>query len=711
MEVFMAYDTQFIRNVVLLGHSGAGKTTLAETMLFESGVINRMGKVEDGTTVSDYHDIEKEKQKSVFSSVMALDWRNYRINLIDTPGTMDYIGEVVGAVKVAATTCFVVDAEFGVEVGTDRLWQYTLKYQKPTLFVINKVDKENADFDAAVEEIKEHFGREAVVVQYPLNQGLGFNAIVDVLKMTMYKFPNEGGKPEKLPIPAAEIERANALHNELIELIAENDETLMDKYFEKGSLDEDEMREGLRLAMVKHQIFPIFCVSSVRNMGTGRLMGFIDNVAPSPMDAEGPTLPDGGKFQLDPDGKTLIYLFKDHLEQHVGDLMYFKVFSGTIKPGMDLVNHTTGNSSRIANIFTTVGGKRTEVQELKTGDIGAVVKLKDANISDTLRDKSLNIGLRPLTFPEPVYSVAIKPVKSGEEEKLMTALLAIHHEDPSLVIENSAELNQVVIHTQGEEHLSVAKYDLEERFKIQVEFSEPKIPYRETITKTVKSHHKHKKQSGGAGQYGEVYFVLEPYTEGMPATEGVNVRDTQVIELPWGGKLVFQNCIVGGVIDTRFMPAILKGIMDKMQNGPIVGGFVRDVRVSVYDGSMHSVDSNDAAFKMAALKAFKDGFLSAGPQIMEPVYDVEVLVPQEYMGDIFSDLNTRRAQIQGMDQAGSFQKIKAVVPLAELHRYATYLKSASQGKALFTKKFNRYEKVPYDVQQRIAKEAAVEMEE
>lgn len=707
----MAYDTSKIRNVVLLGHSGSGKTTLAETMLFESGVIHRQGKVEDGTTVSDYHEIEKTKIKSVFSSIMALDWRDYRINLIDTPGTTDYVGEVIGALKVAATAIFVLDAEFGVEVGTDRLWEYTLRYKKPSIFVVNKLDKENSDFNSSVQAIQERYGREAVVVQYPLNEGLGFNTIVDVLKMTVYKFPSGGGKPEKLPIPASEIEKANKLHNELIETIAENDETLMDLYFEKGSLDEDEMRDGLRKAMCNHQIFPIFCVSATRNMGTGRLMGFIDNVAPSPTEAEGPKQKDGSIFNLDPDGKPVIYLFKGHLEPHVGDLNYFKVCNGTLKSGTDLVNQTTGNTCRIANIFTTVGGKRTEVHELNTGDIGAAVKLKDVHISDTLHDKSLNVALEAIRFPEPVLSMAVKATKSGEEEKLMTALTQIQHEDPSIVIENSAELNQLIVHTQGEEHLSVVKYDLEERFKLSVEFFEPAIPYRETITKSVRSSHKHKKQSGGAGQYGEVHLLIEPWYENMPKPDGLNVRDVQEIDLKWGGKLVFQNCIVGGVIDTRFMPAILKGIMEKMENGPLVGGYVRDVRVSVFDGSMHPVDSNDAAFRMASLKAFKEGFLNAGPQLLEPVYDVEIRVPQDYMGDIFSDLNSRRAQVLGMELVGSFQTIKTIIPLAELHRYATFLKSASQGKASFIKKFAKYNNVPFDVQQKIAKNNLAEVEE
>jgi elongation factor G len=708
----MTYETGNIRNIVLMGHTGSGKTTLAETMLFESGGITRIGTVEDGTTVSDFHDIEKDKKKSVYSSVMALDWRGYRINLIDTPGSLDYSGEVIGALRVAATAAFVINSEWGVEVGTERLWEYTQRFKTPSMFIVNKVDADKSDFNHTVEMLQESFGRQAVVVQYPLNEGIGFNSIIDVLKMTMYVFPNSGGKPEKKPIPASEKERAEKLHNELIEAIAENDATLMDRYFEQGTLDEDEMREGLRSAMVHHDLFPVFCVSARRNMGTGRIMGFLDNVAPSPLDAHGPELVDGSFFTVDPKGKPVAFLFKDHLEPHVGDLMFFKVYSGVLKPGMDLINSTTGAVTRLANLFTTIGEKRVEVQEVKAGDIAATVKLKDANISDTLCDKSLNIRLKPLEYPEPVIRMAVKPVRQGDEEKLVQALQQLHHEDPSLIVENSQELKQLLVFGQGEEHLSEVKYELEHRYKLPIEFYEPGIPYRETITKAVKAHFRHKKQTGGAGQFAEVHMIVEPYFEGMPNPPDVNVRNTEVIELKWGGKLVFNNCIVGGVIDARFLPSILKGVMEKMENGPLTGSYVRDVRVSVFDGSMHSVDSNDAAFKTASLQAFRAGFLEAKPQLLEPVYDIEVITPQEFMGDVMSDLSTRRAQILGMDAYGKQQKLRGLIPLSELHRYSTYLRSVTQGRASFTIRYNSYQNVPYDVQEKvIAKRKEHELEE
>lgn len=708
----LQYNTDQIRNIVLLGHTGSGKTTLAETMLFESGGINRMGTVEDGTTVSDFHDIEKDKKKSVYSSVMALEWRGYRINLIDTPGSLDYAGEMIGALRVADTAAFVVNSEWGVEVGTERLWDYTQEYKTPCLFIVNKIDADKSDFNHAVETIQASFGRQAVVVQYPVNEGVGFNKIIDVLKMTMYAFPNAGGKPEKLPIPASEKERAEKLHNELIEAIAENDVTLMNRYFEQGTLDEDEMREGLRLAMVNHDLFPIFCASARRNMGTGRIMGFLDNVAPSPLDATGPELTDGSILKVDVAGKPVIFLFKDHMEPHVGDLMFFKVYSGVVKTGMDLMNMTTGATTRLANLFITVGEKRIEVQEIKAGDIGATVKLKDANISDTLVDKSLSLKIKPLEYPNPVIRMAVRPLRQGDEEKLVQALQQLHHEDPSFSFENSVELKQLLVFGQGEEHLAEVKYELDHRFHVGIEFYEPGVPYRETITRSVKAHYRHKKQTGGAGQFADVHMIVEPYYEGMPNPPEVNVRNTEVIDLKWGGKLVFNNCIVGGVIDARFMPSILKGVMEKMENGPLTGSYVRDVRVSVFDGAMHAVDSNDAAFKTAALMAFKQGFMDAKPQLLEPVYDIEVVVPQEFMGDVMSDLTTRRAQILGMDSFGKQQKLRGLIPLAELHRYSTYLRSVTQGRATFTIAFNSYQNVPYDVQERvIAKRKEMELEE
>jgi len=698
------YEPSNIRNVVLLGHSGSGKTTLAETMLFESGVISRRGSIAERNTISDYHDIEKEKQKSVYSSLITLDWRGYKINLIDTPGTMDYFGEVIGPLKVAATGIYVLDAQNGVEVGTEALWKYTELYKTPSILVINKVDQEKSNFWEVVDQAKERFGRQVVVVQYPYNEGTGFNAIIDVLKMTMYEFPDEGGKPDKLPIPDSQKDRAQLLHNELIEAIAENDEMLMDLYFEKGELDEDEMRDGLRKSMVNHDIFPLFCLSAEKNMGSGRLMGFIDNVAPSPLDMGEVQLSNGGSYKINPKDKSALFIFKTHSEPHVGDLSYFKVYAGSVQAGMDLVNSTNSNTVRLGTLFTCQGSKRSEIASLAAGDIGAVVKLKDSGVNDTLHDKAGSVEFAKIEFPEPIIRTAIRSAKEGEDDKLATALHQLVREDPSLHVEHSQELRQTILSGQGEEQLAQVIYTLQNRYKIATELEEPKIPYRETITKSVRSSYKHKKQSGGAGQFADVHLLIEPWYEGIPDPKDLSVRDRQVIDLAWGGKLVFLNCIVGGVIDTRFMPAILKGIMDKMENGPLTGSRARDVRVSVYDGSMHSVDSNDAAFKTASLMAFRKGFIDASPQLMEPVYDISVRIPSEYMGDVMGDLATRRAQIQGMDTDGNMQIVNAKVPIAELYKYSTSLKSMTQARASHTRKFSHYAPVPSHIQDKVVKE-------
>ncbi len=704
------YQPKNIRNIALLGHSGSGKTSLAETMLFESGMIKRRGFVGESNTVSDFHPIEKEKQKSVFSSFMHLDWRGTKINLIDTPGTADFVGEVVNALKVADAAIVVLDAEHGVEVGTEMLWNIVKDMNKPAMFIVNKVDHTNSNYQMVVDLCKERFGREVVPVQYPFEEGEGFSTIIDVLKMQMYEFPEEGGRPDKLPIADSQKSQADLQHNDLIEAIAENDEMLMDLYFEKGHLDEDEMVEGLKKAMLNRQIFPMFCVSAGRNMGSGRVMGFIDNVLPDPLEANKDTDENGNEVAVDPDGKPLAFLFKTISEEHVGDLTFFKAYGGSLTTGEDLVNHSKSSTNRLGSLFLTQGGKRVDVPKVHAGDIGAVVKLKDAGVGDTLHDKSIDIGISKVNYPEPTERMAVRSQMKGEEEKIGTALNQIQREDPALRVENSIELKQVILSGQGEEHLGVVRQMLEQRFKLHPEFYEPGVPYRETITRPVKAQYKHKKQSGGAGQYGEVYLYLEPYEEDMPPTPDVSVRNTQEIDLEWGGKLVFQNCIVGGVIDARFMPAILKGVMEKMENGPLSGCRARDLRVSVYDGSMHQVDSNEAAFKTASLMAFKQGFLDAKPQLLEPVYEVEVTVPGEFMGDVMGDLSTRRGQVQGMDSEGTFQKVKALVPLAELYRYATHLRSMTQGRASHTRKFNGYIPVPHEIQERIMKQTA-ELEE
>lgn len=695
------YNPTRIRNIVLLGHSGSGKTTLAETMLFESGAIHRRGTVEENNTVSDYHPLEQEKQKSIYSSFMNLDWRGHKINLIDTPGTQDYVGEVAGAIRIADTAMFVLNAEQGVETAADSLWKMAEKYSVPSMVVVNKPDAQRSDFWKTVEEAKETFGREVTVVQFPYSEGDDFHAIVDVLRMTMYEFPEDGGKPDKLPIPDSVRVRAVRLHQELVETIAENDEFLMDIYFEQGELDEEQMQNGLNLSLVNRQIFPLFCTCASRNMGSGRVMGFMDDVVPNPLESKPPQRKSGGPFHLEPDSDPAIFLFKTQSESHVGDLIYFKVYSGSVKPGLDLVNSSNNSTVRLSNLYVTEGHNRLEVPEVKTGDIAAAVKLKDSEVNDTLSLKGMDLSLKPIEFPSPVIRTAVKLTSEGDEDKLGNALHQIQREDPSIVIEYSQELRQIIIHGQGEEHLAVIKNQLTNRFNLDVEFVAPKIPYRETITKSSSAHYKHKKQSGGAGQYAEVEMLLEPYREGMPDPEGMKVRDVDVHDLPWGGKLVFQNCIVGGVIDTRFMPAILKGVMEKMEEGPMSGCRVRDIRVSVYDGGMHSVDSNEAAFKTAAIMAFKEAFMNASPQLLEPVYEISVTVPQEFTGDVMSDLGTRRGQVQGMEGEGAIQTIHAHVPLGELDHYSTRLKSMTKGSAAHTREFSHYARAPHDVQERV----------
>lgn len=698
------YEPSRIRNVVLLGHSGSGKTTLAETMLFESGTTNRRGSVDQKNTVSDYHEIEKEKGKSVFSSFLNLDWRGDKINLVDTPGTSDFIGEVVGALRVADTAIFTLNAEYGVEVATESLWKYTEDYNIPSLFIVNKPDSAQSDFQKTVDMAKERFGRGVVVMQYPYSEGEDFHAIIDVLKMTMYEFPEEGGKPDKLPIPDSHKSQAELLHNELVEAVAENDETLLDLYLEQGELTESQMQEGLQKSLLNRDIYPLFCCCAKHNMGTGRVMGFLGNVAPNPMQANPPILTGGDQMEVKPDGDPVMFTFKNSAESHVGDQLYFKVYSGSVMPGLDLVNSSNSNSVRLSSMFMTNGEKRVEVDEVKTGDIAAAVKLKDTGVNDTLRKKGDDIEIEPIKYPTPTIRTAIKLKSEGEEDKLGNALHQLQSEDPSLNVEHSQELKQVILHGQGEEHISVIEHALHHRFNLDFEFVSPKIPYRETITTSIKTHYKHKKQTGGAGQFAEVYMLMEPYSENMPEHNDLKVRDVNEIDLDWGGKLVFRNCIVGGVIDNRFMPAILKGIMEKMENGPMSNCRVRDMRISVYDGSMHSVDSNEAAFKTAALMAFKDGFMKASPRLLEPIYNVEITVPAEYMGDVMSDISTRRGQIQGMDAEGSIQKIRAQVPLEELDHYATRLKSMTQGSATYTREFSHYANAPHEVQERVIEE-------
>jgi elongation factor G len=708
MKVF---DAKHIKNIVLLGAAKSGKTTLAETMLYEAGLINRRGAVENQNTVSDYHEVEHERGNSVYATAMHTEWRDYKINIIDTPGLDDFIGEIISSIRVADTCVLLINAQHGIEVGTELIWNYADRYQKPVIMAINQLDHPKSNFDLTLESIKNRFGSAATLMQYPVNQGDGFNSIIDLLKMTMYKFPPEGGKPEKLPIPDDQKEKAEALHNELVEKAAENDETLMELYFDKGSLDEDEMRQGLKIGMMNHEVFPIFCLSAKQNMGSGRMMGFIDNVAPSSIEMKPEPSDNGESMPHGANDPTSLFVFKSLVEPNLGKMSFFKVISGSIQVGQELINHQTGQSERLNQLFIMDGKNRNPVEKLVVGDIGATLKLKSTETNHTLKEKSVANSVKPIQFPGPRIRTAIVAKNKQDDEKLGEVLKKIHQEDPTVEVEYSRELRQLILSCQGELHLSMVKWALENTYGLDVDFVTPRIPYRETIRKAADASYRHKKQSGGAGQFGEVYLKIEPYQEGMEEPTGFNIRNKEETELPWGGKLVFYNCIVGGVIDLRFLPSIKKGILEKMEEGPLTGSYVRDVRVMVYDGKMHPVDSNDISFKIAGMMAFKDAFTRADPQLLEPIYDLEVVVPEELMGDVMTDLQGRRSIIQGMEAKGAYQVIKAKTPLAELDRYTTTLRSITQGRANFSTSFAEYATVPYDIQQKLMADYKQQVEE
>lgn len=700
------YDNKHIKNIALLGSPKSGKTLLAEDMLFEAGIIHRRGSLEGKNTVSDYHEIEHERGNSVFATALHTEWKDYKINIIDTPGLDDFAGEMIASLRVADTCVMTINAQHGFEIGSELVWNYAEQFSKPVILAINQMDHPRADFENSLHSLRTHLGNKVTQMQYPLNQGPDFNEIIDLLKMVLYRFPAEGGKPEKLPIPASEKEKSDRLHNELVEKAAENDEKLMEKYFEKGTLDEDELRLGLKEGMIHHDVFPVFVMSAKKNMGTGRMMGFIDNVAPTPREAKPEMTKDGKEISCDPKKPTVLFVFKSHLEPNLGKLSFFKVISGEVAANSELVNSQTGAVERIHQLFIMDGKNRNPVDKLVAGDIGATLKLKDTYSNQTLHDKSLEVTVRPIEFPQPRIRVAVTAKSQTDNEKIGEVLGKIHQEDPTLEVEYSKELKQLILSAQGELHVAVCKWLLENSYKLNVEFDTPRISYRETIRKPSSASYRHKKQSGGAGQFGEVHLKIEPYEEGMPEPDEFTIRGKEVINLEWGGKLVFYNCIVGGVIDSRFIPSILKGIMEKMEEGPVTGSYVRDVRVMVHDGKMHPVDSNDISFKIAGMMAFKEAFIKAEPQLLEPICNLEVRVPEEMMGEVMSDLQTRRSMIMGVDTIGNYQVIKAKTPLAELDRYSTSLRSLSQGRANFSQQFAEYLPVPFEVQQKLAKELA-----
>ncbi|MCM1153046.1 MAG: elongation factor G [Muribaculum sp.] len=709
------YKTNEIKNIALLGAKGSGKTTLAESMLYECGIIKRRGTIDGGNTVSDYFPVEKEYGYSVFSTVMNVEFNNKKLNIIDCPGADDFVGSAYTAMGVCDLGVIVVNAQNGVEVGTQNIFRTTAKLKQPVVFALNQMEGEKTDYDNVMEQLREHFGAKVVAVQYPIEAGPNFKSIIDVLLMKKLEWKEEGGAPEISDIPADQLDKAKELNQILVEAAAENDETLMDKFFEEGSLTEDEMREGIRKGLTDRSIFPVVCLSGARDMGVRRLMEFLGNVCPFVDEMPAPLNTAGEPVPPKADGPLSVFVFKTSVEPHIGEVVYFKVMSGTLHAGDDLDNATRGGKERMAQIFTVCGALRQPIDTLEAGDFGAAVKLKDVRTGNTLNAKGIDWQFDFIKYPAPKYVRAIRPENEADAEKLSGLLTRMHEEDPTWVIELSKELKQTLVKGQGEFHLRTLKWRLENNDKMPVIFEEQKIPYRETITKAARADYRHKKQSGGSGQFGEVHLIIEPYTEGMPEPETykfgnqefkMNVKDKQEIPLEWGGKLVVYNCIVGGAIDARFIPAIVKGLMDRMEQGPLTGSYARDVRVMIYDGKMHPVDSNEISFRLAGRNAFSEAFRNANPKILEPIYDVDVLTPGDVMGDVMSDLQSRRAIIMGMNSENGIEKLSAKVPLKEMSSYSTSLSSITGGRSSFSMEFSSYELVPGDVQEKLLKEYA-----
>ena len=709
------YSAMEIKNIVLIGAPGAGKTTLAEAMAYEGKVIDRRGSIETNNTISDNTDIEHEYKRSIYATTLFTEFMGRKLNIIDCPGSDDFCGNLYSAFKVGDVGILVMNAQNGWQVGDEIQSRYARILNKPLIGVINQLDGDKANYDNMIEGIRAASRVKPVIVQYPVEVGAGFTAFIDVLMMKMYRFTDENGTREELDIPEDQMEYALALNQELSEAAAVYDDALMELYFEKGALTQDDIRSGLKLGVANREVMPIFCCSAKRDIGTKRLMEFIINVAP------GPTTPtsapkfvsiEGEELVADASQPTVVFVFKSQIEQHIGEITYFRVVRGKITEGMELVNSRTGNKEKLSQIFAVAGKNRIKVTELSAGDIGCAVKLKATRTNDTLAAAGAHVKVEPIVFPEPRYRAAVKAKEQGDEEKLGKLLNDAKYEDPTILVEYSKELKQTIIQGQGEHHLNILKSRLATENKMEIEFFAPKIPYRETITKVAQADYRHKKQSGGAGQFGEVHMVIEPYYEGMPEPTKykvngkeitVNIKGKEEYDLDWGGKLQFYNSIVGGAIDARFMPAILKGVMEKMDEGPLTGSYARDIRVIIYDGKMHPVDSNEISFKLAARNAFKEAFRNAGPKIIEPIYNVEVLTPSEYMGSVMSDLQNRRAMIMGMESDKGFDRLNARVPLAELYRYSTSLSSLTSGAATYTMQFASYEQVPSDVQDKLLK--------
>jgi len=700
------YSTENIRNVVLLGGTRSGKTTLAEAILFEGKVIDRRGTIEAKTTVSDNTEVEQLYQRSIYSTPIYSEFKDCKLNFIDAPGADDFVEGAITGLNVCDSAVMLINAGQGVEVGTEIHGRYAEQYGKPVIIAVNQLDTEKSNWDNTIDSLHQAFGSKPVIIQFPVNAGLGFDSFIDILKMKMYHYKDENGTCEEVAIPAEFSGKAEEMRAELMEMAASSDEALMEKFFEEGELTEDEIHKGFKVGFDKGEVYPVVCVCSKKDIGTKRLMEFITELAPAPKASASDPLS--------------LFVYKTSLEQHLGDVTYFKVMGGKMGESADVINMNNDSKERITAIYAVAGKKKEKVTELVAGDLGCTVKLKSVKLNQTLNAPGNDKVVDPIAFPPSKYRCAIKAVEEKDEEKLGEALNRAAAEDPTMVVEYSKELKQTILNGQGEQHINILKWHINNDYKIEIELFAPKIPYRETITKVANATYRHKKQSGGAGQFGEVTLLIEPIVEGVETTgkfkidgkeQVMNIKGREEFQLPWGGKWEFVNCVVGGAIDAGFMPAIKKGITQKLEEGPLTGSYARDIRVFVYDGKMHPVDSKEIAFIIAGRNAFKEAFKNAGPKIMEPIYMVEIMVPGDCVGDVMSDLQNRRGIMEGMSSEKGFQVLKARVPLAELYKYSTTLSSLTSGRATFTQTFIEYQQVPMDVQEKLLKAYEAEANE
>lgn len=685
------YGTDAIKNIAFIGHGGSGKTSLSEIILYTGGEINRIGTIAEGNTVSDYTPNEIEKQISISTSLMHLEWNGTKINILDTPGYTDFIGDVKSALKVTDTAIIVLKSAEGIEVGTEIANGIVQEYKLPGSILINKCDNEHSTFFETFEKAKERISPASVVVTFPVMEGINFNSVVDVLKMKLVTYGDPGSrKVTESDIPDNLKPDAEKYRTELIEKIAEGSEDLMNKYFEEGALNDSDIEKGLKLALLGRNLFPVFAVSAVKSVGINNFLDFVAKYYPSPADKKTePALLSGKNEEVqvkyDSNGEPVMFIFKTVSEQHVGELSLFKVYSGKVQAGLDLINQANSKTERLSQLSIINGHDRKEVNQILAGDLGAVVKLKDTHTNNTLASKNYSVSIKPINFPDAVIRGAIQARAKGDEDKIASGLHTLHEEDPSFSVKFDPEISQTIVSGQGELQLSLAVKRLKERYGVEVDLVEPRIPYRETIKGKVEDvEYKHKKQSGGRGQYGHVHFKMEPLSRGK--------------------GFEFVDAIVGGVVPGRFIPAVEKGIIETMEKGVIAGNKVIDVKVTLFDGTYHNVDSDEMSFKLAASQCFKKGFQLAKPVLLEPIYEVEVTVPEEYMGDVMGDISSKRGKILGMESDGHFQIIKALVPLAELYKYSSHLRSLTQGRGAHKRKFDHYEEVPKEIEAKIIDE-------